>query len=329
MSRAQNQKLKLYVLGKILMENTDEDHGMTMKEIIKRLEREDIPADRKSIYDDIRVLEDIGICVETEKVGKYYYYKVVGKQFEVAELKLLVDSVSASKFITEKKSKELIGKLEGLVSKYEAKELQRTVLVSGRNKTQNEGIYYNVDAIHTAMNENKKISFEYLQWTVEKKLIKKKEEKYVVSPWSLLWDEENYYLIAFDETIGIMKHYRVDKMRGISSLEEKRAGVEEYEKLDMTSYTDRVFGMFAGKEETVTLIAKNYLVGVVLDRFGTDIPLRKEDKDHFRCRVKVALSGQFYGWVFSFGGEMKIAAPEYVVEAYRGELEKQLPKSYE
>ncbi|MCR5545625.1 MAG: WYL domain-containing protein, partial [Lachnospiraceae bacterium] len=272
MPRSQNQKLKLYVLGKILMENTDENHGITMAEIIERLDREEISADRKSIYDDIRVLEDIGIYVEKEKVGKFFYYKVVEKQFEVAELKLLVDSISASKFITEKKSKELIGKLEGLVSKYEAKELQRSVLVSGRNKTQNENIYYNVDAIHTAMNENKKISFEYLQWTLDKKLQPKRKEAYLISPWSLLWDEENYYLIGFDSKDGIIKHYRVDKMHGISTVDEKRDGLSAYEKLDMSSYTDVMFGMYAGTEETVTLVAKNYLVGVVLDRFGVDIP---------------------------------------------------------
>jgi predicted DNA-binding transcriptional regulator YafY len=261
------------------MENTDEAHGITMSQILNLLEKNDISADRKSIYRDIVALEEMGIYVEKEKVGKNFYYKVVEKQFEIAELKLLVDSVSASRFITEKKSRELIGKLESLVSKYEAKELQRSIVVSGRNKTQNESIYYNVDAIHLAMNENKQISFEYLQWNLNKELVPRKEKPYVVSPWSLLWDQENYYLLAFDEEDGIMKNYRVDKMRRISSLDGKRLGQEEFKKLDMASYAEKVFGMFYGREETVTILAKNYLIGVVLDRFGTDIPVRKEDDE--------------------------------------------------
>ena len=322
MARAQNQKLKIYYLAKILMENTDENHGITMAQIIEKLDHEDISADRKSIYTDIEALESLGIYVEKEKIGKYFYYKVMEKQFEIAELKLLVDSISASKFITEKKSRELIQKLESLVSKYEAKELQRSVIVSGRNKTQNEGIYYNVDAIHSAMNGNKMITFEYLKWNLNKELEPRREGLYQVSPWALLRDEENYYLVAYDAKDEIIKHYRVDKMRKISTSEEKRCGFEVYRELDMASYSDRVFGMFSGKEETVTLLGKNYLVGVVLDRFGTDIPLRKEDDEWFRCRVNVAISGQFFGWVLSFGGDMKIASPQNVVEEYKSVLKK-------
>lgn len=302
------------------MENTDEAHGITMSQILSLLEKNDISADRKSIYRDIVALEELGLYVEKEKVGKDFLYKVVEKQFEIAELKLLVDSVSASRFITEKKSRELIKKLESLASKYEAKELQRSIVVSGRNKTQNESIYYNVDAIHLAMNENHQISFEYLQWNLNKELVPRKEKPYVVSPWSLLWDQENYYLLAFDEEDGIMKNYRVDKMRRISSLEEKRLGREEFEKLDMSSYAEKVFGMFYGREETVTILAKNYLIGVVLDRFGTDIPVRKEDDEWIRFRVTVAISGQFFGWLLSFGKDMKLISPDDVVEEYRALL---------
>ena len=320
MSRLENQKMKLYFLGKILMENTDEAHGITMSQILNLLEKNEISADRKSIYRDIQALEELGIFVEKEKVGKNFYYKVVEKQFEIAELKLLVDSVSASRFITEKKSRELIGKLERLVSKYEAKELQRSIVVAGRNKTQNESIYYNVDAIHLAMNENHQISFEYLQWNLDKELVPRKDKPYVVSPWSLLWDQENYYLLAFDEEDGIMKNYRVDKMRRISSLEEKRLGLEEFQKLDMSSYAEKVFGMFYGREETVTILAKKYLIGVVLDRFGTDIPVRKEDEEWIRFRVTVAISGQFFGWLLSFGKDMKLISPEDVVSEYKALL---------
>ena len=321
MARSQHQKLKLYVLGKILTENTDANHGMTMPQIISALEKEEISADRKSIYDDIRALEEIGLYVEKEKIGKYYYYKVIEKQFEVAELKLLVDAISASKFITEKKSRELIGKLEGLVSKYEAKELQRFVLVGGKNKTQNESIYYNVDAIHTAMNSNHKISFMYYQWTLEKELQPKRDTAYEISPWALLWYEENYYLVAYDSEEKIMKHYRVDKMRNISLLDDKRDGVDAYKEMDVSSYSNRMFGMFAGEEETVTLLVKNYLVGVILDRFGTDISLWNEGDEWFRCRVKVSVSGQFFGWIVSFGGDVKVVGPEKIEAAYREWIE--------
>ena len=197
MPKGTNQKFKLYYLAKILTEKTDEDHYITMPEILKELERYEVTANRKSIYNDLKDLERLGIEVEGEPIGKGYHYHVVDRQFELPELKLLVDAIQSSKFITARKSNELIKKLETLVSKYEAAKLQRQVFVSGRIKTMNESIYYNVDEIHNAIAENRKIRFQYFQWNVKKEMeLRHGGACYHISPWGMSWDDENYYLVG-------------------------------------------------------------------------------------------------------------------------------------
>ena len=225
MPRGTNQKFKLYRLAKIMLERTDDDHYITMPEIIDALGEYDITADRKSIYSDLRDLEVLGIEVEGEKVGNRFHYHVVSRTFELPELKLLVDAIQSSKFITESKTNALIKKLEQLVSKYEAMKLQRQVFVSGRIKTMNESIYYSVDAIHHAISENKKIRFQYFQWNVKKEMeLRHNGAWYHISPWGLSWDDENYYLVGYDSDGGKIKHYRVDKMLHIQMTDEKREG---------------------------------------------------------------------------------------------------------
>ena len=198
MPKGTNQKLKLYYLSRIMMEKTDDEHFITMPEIQKELEGYGVTADRKSLYDDLEALRILGIDVIGEKDGRSYVYHVGKKQFEIAELKLLVDAIQSSKFITEKKSNELIKKLTGLASNYETSQLKRQVVVQGRIKTMNESIYYIVDDIHNAITNNKKIRFEYLKWNLDKKMERRKDKLYEVSPWALTWDDENYYLIGFD-----------------------------------------------------------------------------------------------------------------------------------
>lgn len=205
MPKGTNQKLKLFYLLKIMLEKTDEDHRLTVNEILAELEKYDVTAERKTIYKDMEALEVMDIEIESEKEGRSNYYHVTNRPFELPELKLLVDAIQSSKFITEKKSNELIKKLENLVSKYEARELQRQVYVSGRIKTMNESIYYNVDAIHTAIAENKKIIFQYFQWNVKKEMELRHDGKfYHISPWGLSWDDENYYLVGFDSEAGVI-----------------------------------------------------------------------------------------------------------------------------
>ena len=328
MSKGKNQKFKLYRLGEIMLEKTDEEHYITMPEIISSLAEYDITADRKSIYNDLRDLEQFGIVVEGEAVGNRYHYHVVDRPFELPELKLLVDSIQSSKFITERKSNALIKKLEKFLSKYDAYKLQRQVYVTGRVKTMNESIYYTVDAIHTAITENRKIKFQYFQWNTKKEMqLRHGGSYYNISPWGLSWDNENYYMIGFDSEAGIVKHYRVDKMLKIKMTDEEREGKEALKDLNMADYANKSFGMFGGKEETVTLLVENGLAGVIIDRFGKDLVFVPEGNEHFKVNVKVQISPQFIGWVISIGKGLKITGPDTVVDKMKEEIDR-LTKQY-
>lgn len=320
MSKGTNQKLKLIYLIKIMMEKTDNTHSLTMPEILKELEKYGITAERKSIYSDFETIRMLGMDIINEQNGKSHGYRMVTRQFEMAELKLLVDAIQSSKFITERKSKELIKKLESLASHYEAKQLQRQVYVSGRIKTMNESIYYNVDEIHNAISSNRKITFQYFQWNIKKKMeLRRDGQFYVISPWALSWDDENYYMIGFDGEADRIKHFRVDKMLKISSLDEPREGRELFERFDVAEYARKSFGMFGGEEQTVKLEFENRLVGVVIDRFGKEVILVPADKEHFRVNVNIAVSDQFLGWIFALGEGVKILGPENVVERMKEE----------
>lgn len=260
MPKGMNQKLKLYYLSRIMTEKTDDGHVLTMPEIQRHLEEYGVTADRKSLYDDMEALRVLGIDVVGEKEGRGYTYHVGKKQFEIAELKLLVDAIQSSKFITEKKSRDLIRKLTGLASDYEATQLKRQVVVQGRIKTMNEIIYYIVDDIHNAITNDKRIRFEYLRWNLQKKMERRKDALYEASPWALMWEDENYYLIAFDAAEDKIKHYRVDKMRGISIVDESRQGREHFRKFDIAAYARMNFGMFGGEEARVKLEFRNDMV---------------------------------------------------------------------
>lgn len=329
MPKGNNQKFKLYRLAEIMLEDTDEEHYITMPEILKKLEKYDIHADRKSIYQDLRDLYTLGIEVEGEPVGNRYHYHVVSRSFELPELKLLVDSIQSSKFITERKTNALIKKLERLVSKYDAQKLQRQVFVTGRIKTMNESIYYTVDAIHNAITENKKIKFQYFQWNVKKEMeLRHGGAYYDISPWGLSWDDENYYLVGYDSEAGMIKHYRVDKMLHISLSDEPREGKEYFKKLDMADYAKKSFGMFGGEEEKVKLLVDNALSGVIIDRFGKDVMIVPADREHFTVTVNVHVSRQFLGWIMSLGEQAKIVSPQSVVDQMKEEILR-LQKQYQ
>ena len=321
MPKGSNQKFKLYRLAQIMLERTDEEHYISMPEIMAALSEYDVTADRKSIYNDLRDLSVFGIEVAGEPIGNRYHYHVTNRSFELPELKLLVDAIQSSKFITEKKSYALIKKLETLASKYDAQKLQRQVYVSGRIKTMNESIYYTVDAIHNAISENKKIKFQYFQWNAKKEMeLRHNGAWYHISPWGLSWDDENYYLVGYDTDAGMIKHYRVDKMLHIKISDESREGKEHFKKLDMADYAKKSFGMFGGKEQTVKLSVHNKLAGVIIDRFGKDVMMIPADEEHFNVNVDVRVSRQFLGWVFSLGSDIQIVGPDDVVEQMRKEI---------
>lgn len=323
MAKSSNQKLKLVYLMKILLEKTDETHSITMSEIIDALQAYGIGAERKSLYDDLETLRVYGMDIIGTQEDRKYYYHVGNRQFELAELKLLVDSVQSAKFITEGKSNELIKKIEGLASQYEASQLHRQVFVNGRVKTMNESIYYNVDRIHTAIAENSRIRFRYFQWNVDKEMeLRHNGAVYEVSPWALSWDDENYYLIAYDSIQGIIKHFRVDKMLNIESSGEQREGKQMFKSFNMAAYARKTFGMYGGVEEWVRIKCDNSLAGVMIDRFGKDVSMTRLNEKQFVATVDVAVSRQFMAWVIGLGDGAEIIGPESVVDEMRKEIKR-------
>lgn len=322
MGKTEHQKLKILYILELLYEQTDEKHVVRMRDIIAYLNQKGISAERKSIYRDLEMLQDFGVDILREQEYRGGYY-IGSRDFELAELKLLVDAVQSSKFITQKKSRELIHKLEKLVSVYEAKQLQRQVVVTNRNKTINENIYYNIDMIYNGISGDVKIRFQYFSWNIEKEMeLRRDGAFYEVSPLVLSWDDENYYLIAYDEEDKIIKHFRVDKMLKISLTRKKREGLKQFETFDIASYSKKTFGMFAGEEETVTLLCENDMIGVVIDRFGHEVNVRKADDMHFRARLHVTVSGQFYGWLCGLGEKVEIIEPAEMREKYVTYLQK-------
>ncbi len=318
--KGDNQKLKMLYLAKLFAEETDDLHALTMQQIIAKLAAYGVNANRKTLYQDIEELRHFGMDILAGQEGRDYYYHLGSRDFELPELKLLVDSVQSAKFITDKKSDELIKKLESLVSVYEGKQLHRQVMIAGRIKSMNESIYYNVDALHEAIGSACQIRFRYYRWNVKKEMEFRRDGAwYQVSPWALMWDNENYYLVAYDAEDDRIKHYRVDKMVNIVATREKRLGEERVRGIDMPRYTRSLFGMFTGEETSVTLEAENSMAGVLIDRFGKDIFLIPVGEDRFRTTVNVAVSRQFMGWILGLGRGIRIVAPESVVEQMRQE----------
>lgn len=299
MAKSPNQRLKLLYLMKVLLEETDDAHHIALPDLIQSLARYGISAERKSIYADIEALRQFGLDVEFQKGTDGGYY-IANRMFQLPELKLLVDSVQASKFITHRKSLELIRKIESLASIYEARQLHRQVYVANRVKTMNESIYYNVDKLHEAIGAGKKITFRYFEYTVKKeKRYRRNGMRYQISPFALTWDNENYYMLGYDSEAGIMKHYRVDKMEGITVTHESRDGAAQFACLDMAVYSQRVFSMYGGEDTLVRLCFAEHLIGVVMDRFGKDVhvfpssigepsALAKESKKRFRDKENTA-----------------------------------------
>lgn len=316
MAKGANSKIKILYLLKIMLERTDDKHGLTILQISDALLEHGITAERKALYDDIETLRVFGIDIEQRKSTSVCYH-VVNRDFELPELKLLVDAVQSSKFITKKKSSELIKKIENLTSHYEANQLQRQVFVANRIKTMNESIYYTVDYIHEAINKNVKVSFQYFRWNAEKqKVLRFNGERFVVSPWALTFDDENYYMIGYDSQSDSIKHYRVDKMLKLTVTDIKRDGAELFNNFDMGLYSKKTFGMFSGDEQFVILRCKRKLASVMIDRFGEDVNFSNVTDTHFEIRIKVQISPLFLTWLMNFGQDIAILSPDSVKNEY-------------
>ncbi|MGN0481524.1 MAG: helix-turn-helix transcriptional regulator [Lachnospiraceae bacterium] len=318
MPKGKNQKLKILYLMRFLLEKTDENHSVNMAQIIAELEHNDISAERKSIYDDIAALQDFGIDIVGEKCGRDYQYKVVSREFETSELKLLVDAVQSSKFISAAMSNKLIKKLETLTSRHEAGKLQRQVYVAQRVKTDNEKIFHNVDTIYEAMGSNKQVRFRYfgLNWKKEREF-HRNGDFYQVSPLAMFWEDSYYYLVAYDNGMQDIRHFRVDKMLNPQILPDNVVANDVSRMFNGAEYTRKHFGMFAGQDTSVTLLCDNSMAGVIFDRFGTDVMLFPQDGDRFKVNVRVSVSPQFFGWVFSMRGKVIISSPKEVADEMR------------
>ncbi|MBQ9061552.1 MAG: WYL domain-containing protein [Eubacterium sp.] len=316
-----DDKLKLLYLMQLLLEETDPKHPLNATQLCERMDaRYGLKYARKTVYADVSRLKEYGMQIGQTKGSSFGYY-IEQRTFTLPELKLLVDAVQSSKFITKKRSEELIGKLEQLTSRENGKQLQRQVYIYNRIKADNDAIYNNVDTIHAAIRDNRQICFKYCEWNVKKELVRKKNgADYIVSPWSLTWDDENYYLVGYDAEAGLIKHYRVDKMQEITEREDLRLGREHFQNFDLAAFARKTFGMFTGEERSLTLECDNEFVGVIIDRFGTDVMIIPHGTDRFHVHVTVAVSPQFFGWLTGIGKGIRIVRPVEVKEAYRGYL---------
>ena len=350
--RSDRQKMRLLYLAKVMLRETDRDHRLTLREIQARLAKYDITADRKTLYDDFRVLsefrlEGLGstfrpfdIRERREDNTTRYYNDLTpckgdagkdsfrgietsredGRELQPflteAELHLLVDAVGSSRFISRKKSQVLIAKLGTLTSHYRAERLWRDIHVTGRVKSMNESLYAQVDALSLAMQNNCQTEVIYMWWTIDKKLVPRKENPLRLSPWSLVWDDGCYYLVAYDVKDNMLKNYRVDKIANVKILDEtEREGRELYEKCGITTYAKHIFGMFTGKRETVKFRLKNQFAGVLFDRFGTDIFIHPVDKYYCEATIRdIAISRQFYAWLVGLGKGVQLLSPEWAVQ---------------
>ncbi len=320
MARSGSQKLKLLVLYRTLLERTDEEHPMTVPELITALEEQGIKAERKSIYDDMEALRVFGLDVQSRK-GSSPGWFVGERLFQLPELKLLVDAVQSSRFITRRKSDALIRKLESLAGNHAGRQLQRQVYVERRVKSMNESVYYSIDKLHAALTGGKTITFRYFEYTVKKeKAYHREGRRYCVGPLGLAWNSENYYLAGWDRDAQEIRHYRVDKMDEIIVTDEVMKKNAALRAFDMASYVQKHFGMYGGREEKIRLLCRNALVGVVLDRFGQDAMLVPDGEEHFTVTVDVMVSPQFWGWLFGLGGGAAILAPEWAREEYKSRL---------
>lgn len=315
---------RLLLLLKTLQENSDDDTWLTTADLRRSLEEEGAECSIRTLRTDIRSLQNCGYDIAVrETEGASTEYAWLDREWSKPELQILVDAVSAAQFIPQARSEELIKKLSTMAGPSHTDELKPQILISERVKAKNKDMIYSVQAIRKAIEKNKQITFQYLQYNEQKQQVPKHqgtpEELYVVSPYATVWNNDRYYLVGFSEKRNKVTVFRIDRMKVPKLLQKKR--VSPPEGFDIRDYTDKVFWMYGGPEEEVTLRCKMEILDQVIDRFGDGIELKKVKNNHFMITVPVSLSTTFYAWVFQFVGKMSIVAPEYVREAYAGYLQ--------
>lgn len=334
MAKTENQKLKALYIAKYIMEYSDEDHDFTATDIAQYLEEEhEITAERRSIYRDLDALKEVfGFDLESRQGGKY---RLASRQFEFDDLRLLAECVDAAKFISASKAKELVSMLSELCSVYQAEQLEGETFVCNRAKTTQKGTLNIISTIRAAMAKRldgqphtpQKITFKYLKYNindVHTQVERRKGQAYKVSPYKLLINDGNYYLLAFDDHAQDMRTYRIDRMKDVKAIAEPREGENAFAAIDLETYTQRVFSMYGGKQERVSIRFINPLLDTAIERFGTgkDVFYRPEGEKHFVVTADVEISDQFYGWLCGFGKRVKIITPATAAEEYKAYLDK-------
>lgn len=328
--KSESKKLIPIYLQQLFLEKTDKTHYIRMPEILEYLEHKGIFADRRTIYSAISILNsaEFEIIGVQEKGGYKYHHP--NRTFDTNELKFLIDSVSTSRFLTEKKSRELISKIKGLGSSFDSEVLNRNILLSKKIKSMNDKVLKNLDILYFAIRTNSRVNFQYMKWNPQKKLeFVRKGELYTVSPFAVTLNDDNYYLIAFDNKYQDLRHFRVDKMQSIKMTSEPREGIDIFKDFNIVEYNQKTFNMFSGREETVKIMGNNALSGAFIDRFGTDINIRPdlEHPNKFIARITVNVSPQFYAWIFGLGKGITILSLESVVKEFQ-ETAKEILQNY-
>ncbi len=319
-------KLRLLYIYQYLLRHSDEDHPVSTPELLKYLKDEyNMDVHRTTLPGDIAMMEEAGIHFEIIKSRQNKYY-FDDRPFDVSELKLLIDAVSSSKFITEKKSKELIKKLTSLTSDYNAEKLRRHITVEGRIKSENEKAFYILDRINEAIDKNCKVSFQYADYNNRKyKKLRHDGEYYVVSPYALVWDGDYYYMIGYCDNREHIRHFRLDRIYRIPNVLENQKAVSEPKGFKLAEYMKKMFRMYGGDETiNVELQCETFIMNAIVDHFGTKVLTEEIDDNHFKATVTVSPSPTFYRWVFGWNGAMKILSPKSVIEEYKAMARKAL-----
>ncbi len=311
MPKSDHQKLSLLYIRDFLEQNSDVDHPVNAQELIDMLEKKGIRCERKTIYSDIAALQDFGVDIVNRR-GKNGGYYIASRNFELPELKLLIDAVQSSRFLTEKKSRELIEKLCQQCNRYDASLMHRDIVIDRRVKSMNETVYYNVDRVQEAISRNSQIHFSYFEWGIDGQR-HYRDKEYVASPYGLCQNNENYYLLAQSPRYGIT-HYRLDRMTKIELIDEPRVPCPELTGSKLVEHANQLFQMYSGKQTSVKLRFHKSLANVVVDRFGQDTMMIPDGEDHFTFTVNIAVSPLFLSWIIGFGDKAQILYPQSVID---------------
>lgn len=316
MPQNSEQKIKLLILYELLKENTDEDNPMTTQEIVSALKDRGITVSRKTLYNDIDILNEYGFDVVCDRQRSNKYF-VGERKFERPEIQMLLSAVGAANFLSDKKTKMLLYKLSELLGPQQAQQVIETISVSGA-KHSNEVIYYSIDSIITALLSKKQLSFLYFDYGINgERIYRKERERYILNPLGMVFSDNNLYFVGFHEKYETPTNYRVDRMDEVKVEEKTVADVKQYENFDLNAYTKSQFDMYGGRQEDVSLIFPKDLLEIAIDRFGENIKPINIDNDGYIVNVTVQVSKTFFAWLTTFEGQVKIESPQNVIEQYK------------